>query len=222
MAQAQMGVLGDDFPGDSAVFSGIPLADREALVSELCSHVCSCSKGEAFRHAGDVLDCYPVVISGRVRATMPQGGQDRIVATFGPGESFAEAVPRTLKRCPVDIWAVEDTTVLCIPASELDSCKNPWAVTLRANLTGELSKKVGVLSQTLAVLSEPRLSDRILAHLETLPHNADGSITVPYGRSEWAGVLRVADKSLIRELRSMQEAGVLEVDGRTIRILGRQ
>lgn len=204
---------------DTPLLAGIPADAREGLLEELGAFELSCRKGDSFRRAGDEMDCFPVVVRGRVQATMPRDGQDCIVATFGEGESFAEAVPLTLKRCPVDMRALEDTRVLCIPAGQLAACENSWAAMLRANIAIEMSKKVSVLSQTLAVLGERRLSDRVLAHLRTLPAADDGSVTVPYGRREWAGVLRVAEKSLTRELKHMQEAGLITVKGRRVTIL---
>ena len=92
-------------------------------------------------------------------------------------------------------------------------------VLLCENLSTEMSKKIGVLTQTLSVVGEPRLSDRIMAHLRTLPQDADGRVEVPMNRQEWATYLRAADKSLIRELSTLQKEGVLEVDGRFIRVL---
>lgn len=176
-------------------------------------------EGQLLRRAGDKLDFYPVVIEGSVLSTMPQGGQDRPVAQFGPGESFAEAVPATLKHTPVNICAQEPTRILCIPAKQLETCTNPHAFLVRENLSAEMSKKIGVLTKTLSVVGEPRLSDRILAYLRTLPVDADGRVEIPVNRQEWASYLRVADKSLIRELRAMQNDGLLEVDGRHIRVL---
>ena len=82
-----------------------------------------------------------------------------------------------------------------------------------------MSKKIGVLTRTLSVVGEPRLSDRIMAYLRTLPQDADGRVEVPMNRQEWATYLRAADKSLIRELSTLQKEGVLEVDGRFIRVL---
>ncbi|WP_294382033.1 Crp/Fnr family transcriptional regulator [uncultured Senegalimassilia sp.] len=150
---------------------------------------------------------------------MPQGGQDRPVAQFGSGESFAEAVAATLKHTPVNIRALESTSILCIPAKQLESCTSPHAFLLRENLSTEMSKKIGVLTQTLSVVGEPRLSDRIMAYLRTLPQDADGRVEVPMNRQEWATYLRAADKSLIRELSTLQKEGILEVDGRFIRVL---
>ena len=188
----------------SAVFEGIPVKDLRDLLREIDSRIIELSEGQLLRRAGDRMDFYPVVVSGIVQASMPQGGQDRPVAQFGSGESFAEAVP---------------ASILCIPAKQLESCTSPHAFLLRENLSTEMSKKIGVLTQTLSVVGEPRLSDRIMAYLRTLPQDADGRVEVPMSRQEWATYLRAADKSLIRELSTLQKEGVLEVDGRFIRVL---
>ena len=203
----------------SAVFEGIPVKDLRDLLREIDSRIIELSEGQLLRRAGDCMDFYPVVVSGIVQASMPQGGQDRPVAQFGSGESFAEAVPATLKHTPVNIRALEPTSILCIPAKQLESCTSPHAFLLRENLSTEMSKKIGVLTQTLSVVGEPRLSDRIMAYLRTLPQDADGRVEVPMNRQEWATYLRAADKSLIRELSTLQKEGVLEVDGRFIRVL---
>lgn len=203
----------------SPVFCGISQKDRFELLKEIDARIVELGEGQLLRRAGDKLDFYPVVIEGSVLSTMPQGGQDRPVAQFGPGESFAEAVPVTLKHTPVNICAQEPTRILCIPAKQLETCTNPHAFLVRENLSAEMSKKIGVLTKTLSVVGEPRLSDRILAYLRMLPVDADGRVEIPMNRQEWASYLRVADKSLIRELRAMQNDGLLEVDGRRIRVL---
>ncbi len=203
----------------SPVFQGVPEADCLNLLKELHASVMAISQGQLLRRTGDALAFYPVVIEGRVRATMPQGGQDREIAQFAAGDSFAEAVPRTLKHSSVNICAMQPTRVLCIPADELEKCTSSHAFVLQANLSTEMSKKIGLLSQALSVVGEPRLSDCILAYLRNLPVDADGFVTVPMSRQEWAVYLRVADKSLSRELRAMQEAGQLQVDGRRIRLM---
>lgn len=203
----------------SAVFEGIPVKDLRDLLREIDARVMELSEGQLLRRAGDCMDFYPVVVSGIVQASMPQGGQDRPVAQFSSGESFAEAVPATLKHTPVNIRALEPTSILRIPAKQLESCTSPHAFLLRENLSTEMSKKIGVLTQTLSVVGEPRLSDRIMAYLRTLPQDADGRVEVPMNRQEWATYLRAADKSLIRELSTLQKEGVLEVDGRFIRVL---
>lgn len=210
-----------DVMATSPVFRGVVCDESLAqLLESMGAIVRSWCEGAAIRRAGDELDFYPVVLTGEVRATMLQGGEWREVARFSPGDSFAEAVPAAIRRCPVDIWAVKDVRVLAVPAGGLSASADARATAMRDNLAREMSKKVAVLSRSLMVLGEPRLSDRILAYLRTLPRRSDDSVFVPLSRKEWASYLRVGDKSLIRELRNMQEAGVLSVDGRRIVVLG--
>ena len=75
------------------------------------------------------------------------------------------------------------------------------------------------LHAAIAWLDRLRFTEGDLAYLRTLPVDADGRVEIPVNRQEWASYLRVADKSLIRELRAMQNDGLLEVDGRHIRVL---
>lgn len=204
---------------NSPVFKSIPASSREELLKEVDARTKTLDEGMILCRAGDSLSYYPIVISGRVQASMPQGGQDRVVCEFGPGESFAEAVPHTLKHSPVNIRAIEPSRVLCIPAKQLEKTTSPHAFVLRENLSVEMSKKIGVLSKTLSVVGEPRLTDRVLAYLHTLAPDEEGLVTVPFSRAEWATYLRVAEKSLIRELRAMQENGLIEVNGHKVRII---
>ena len=208
-----------DLLSESRVFSGIPRGEIAGLLDDLKTQMLVCQAGGSIRGAGDALDFYPVILSGSVRATLLQGGENREVARFAPGESFAEAVPAAIRRCPVDIWALEKTVILCISAERLEGSESAWAAKMRDNLAKEMSRKVVHLSQNLRVLGEPRLCDRILAYLRTLPQNDDGVVTVPLSRKDWASYLRVSDKSLIRELRMLADDGVLEVEGRRVRIL---
>ncbi len=216
-----MGIAWEDVKllRNSPVFNEIPVHERDELLDELNARVRVLEKGRMLCRAGESLDFFPVVLEGRVQASMPQGGCDREVSTFGPGESFAEAVPHTLKHSPVNIRALERTRLLCIPASGLDKSSNPYVYVLRENLSNEMSKKIGKLTQTLSVVGEPRLRDRVLAHLRTLPTDSQGWMEIQHSRSAWAAYLRVAEKSLIRELSALQQEGVIEVDGHRIRFL---
>ena len=204
---------------NSPVFNGIDIKDIGPLLESLGAVTRVYEAGSYIKRKGDVLDFYPFIVSGRVSALMPDGGQEHYVSEFTSGDSFAEAIPSAIRFSPVNMLVKEKTMLVCIPAARLDASTEPAAEILRMNLKGELAKKMDVLIKALRVLSEPKLSDRVIAYLQTLPDNANGSKTIPFSRSEWAGYLRVADKSLIRELRKMQSEGLIEVNGRTITLL---
>ncbi|MFR2030514.1 MAG: helix-turn-helix domain-containing protein [Collinsella sp.] len=92
---------------------------------------------------------------------------------------------------------------------------------LYANVMGEMSKKVKTLTAKLALLSEPRLRKRIALYLRRLPEDKDGYVIIPYSRKALAEYLAVNDKALLRELRRMIEEGVLEGEGRRLKLTSR-
>ncbi len=203
----------------SPVFKGVPASHVKDVISELgCPNRRFVGQDYVAR-AGDVLRSYPVLIAGVIEARLPKADGYTIVGRFGPGESFAEAVPTTLKFSPVDIVCIEKSLVVFIPADRLEQSDGNDCLRVRANIMAEMSKKISELSYKLTLFAEPRLRNRLLMYLQTLDSNGTGEVTLEYNRKELASYLGVNDKALSRELRRMQDEGVLEVSGKYIRIL---
>ncbi|WP_421572364.1 Crp/Fnr family transcriptional regulator [Slackia exigua] len=201
-------------------FEGIAPENVDALLDDLGAYEKRYSKGETIRNPGDEMNCFPLVLSGGVRATLVQGDRRQIVAWFGEGETFAEAVPVSLGRCPVEISAVEDALVLFIPAAALRlHADKPDAARLSVNLMQSMSQKVAGLSAKLGLMSEPRAADRIMGYLRTLPKRADGTVLLPLKYKELAEYLGLNKTSLSRAVRTMEDDGFIATDGRVIRIL---
>lgn len=203
----------------SPVFAGIPEKEIEALLVAVGAYERPYGADEVIRSVGDELKSYPVVLEGVVQAALPRDGALQIVARFGPGDSFAEAVPTSLKRSPVQITALDQCRILMIPAANLTTSGSPWAAQLVANLMGEMSKKIEGLSKKLRLLGEPKLRRRLLMYLADLPVDEDGWVTLPFKYRELAEFLGVTKASFSRELQRMQEEGILQADRRARRML---
>ena len=203
----------------SPAFSGIDPGAIGPLLDTLGAFERGYEKGEVIRHPGDKMEAFPIVLAGSVRATLVQGDRRQIVSWFDAGEPFAEAVPTSLGRCPVEIAATRPSRVLFIPASALSSCKDPEALMLRSNLMVSMSQKVAGLSSKLGLLSEPRLADRVLGYVRTLPSRPDGTVLLPLKYKELAEYLGVNKASLSRTIRVMEDEGIIEAKGRVIKVL---
>lgn len=211
--------LDPDLVARSPVFAGIPPDAFPELLVALGATVRRFADGDAVCRTGESMAFFPVVLAGGVRATLFQEEENRAVASFGPGASFAEAVAASVGFCPVDVWAEGPTTVLCLPAASFSDCPDPRAATLHANIMQQMSLKVMTLARNIAVLGEPRLQQRIVAYLNTLPHDEDGYATLPFTQREWASYLRVDEKTLSRKLKEMRADGLIELDRRRARVL---
>ncbi len=202
----------------SPAFKGVPEGHIKGVILELGCSACSYVGQDFVAHAGDVLRKYPVLVAGVIEARLPRAGGYTIVGRFGPGDSFAEAVPTTLMHSPVDIVCIEESLVVFIPAARLEQSDSSDCLRVRANIMAEMSKKISELSYKLTLFAEPRLRNRLLMYLESLDTEGTGRIELPYNRKELASYLGVNDKALSRELHRLQDDGRLTVRGRHIEL----
>lgn len=203
----------------SAVFSGFAIANIDKVLIEAEAYELSFREGEFVRRQGDSLDFYPIVVAGVVQAEMPRDSGPMIVERFVAGESFAEAIPQGMGTCPVNIVASEDVRLVAIPAANVNSGEGPLFEKLSQNIAVEMTKKVGRLTAKLSMLSETRLRPRLMKYLKTLPTRDDGSYILPERRREMAAEMGVHEKALLRELRLLQDEGVISLDGRRLDLL---
>lgn len=205
--------------GRFPAFDGIPAAEHEPLLERVRAFDHEYRQGESVVRVGDRLSFFPIVLSGSVQATMPRGDNLQIVERFGPGESFAEAIVISEGESSVEIEAIGRTRLLLLHRDRLRMEGDPAATRLHANLVREMSKKLLHLSERLTLLVEPRLRRRILMSLAALPAAPDGRRSLPFSRKEWADYVGANAKALLRELRRMQDDGVIELGRTTARIL---
>lgn len=203
----------------SPAFKGLTPERIEKILVELSARRRTYDAGNYLAHQGEALDKFPIVLSGVVEASIPSADHPQIVGRFGVGDSFAEAVPTTLKVSPVEIKIIEPAEILFIPAGRLLETTVPDGVLVRANIMAEMSKKIAELSIKLTLLAEPRLRRRIELYFRSLVAGENGWITLRYNRRELASFLGVNDKALTRELRRMQDEGYIELSGRKVHVL---
>lgn len=203
----------------SAVFDGFARENIDKVLIECEAHELSFLEGEFIRRQGEALDFYPIVISGTVQAEMPRDSGPMIVARFGAGEAFAEAIPLGMGICPVNIVAHDDVRLVALPAANVAAGEGPLFEGLSQNLSDEMTKKVGRLAEKLSMLSETRIRARLAKYLRTLPTREDGSFVLLETRREMAAEMGVHEKALLRELRLLQDEGAIALDGRRLVIL---
>lgn len=101
----------------------------------------------------------------------------------------------------------------------LDHGGDPDVVRVMANLLMEISAKFANLNRKNHLLTEPRLRNRLLICFNGLTPAPNGIRIMPFGQKELAQYLNVNRSALNRELSRMKEEGVIEMDGRAVRIL---
>lgn len=124
------------------------------------------------------------------------------------------------QRSCVEIRTLTPTRVLFLPAERiLDHGGDPDGVRVMANLLMEISAKFANLNRKNHPLTEPRLRNRLLICFNGLTPAPNGVRIMPFGQKELVQYLNVNRSALNRELSRMKEEGVIEMDGRAVRIL---
>lgn len=96
---------------------------------------------------------------------------------------------------------------------------SPIRTLLAENLIKSLAKKNLILNQKVRILSQKSLRDRVYIYLASLPKDKGGYVKNPFTQTALAEYLGVNRSALSRELGRMQNEGVLEVEGRKMRIV---
>lgn len=150
------------------------------------------------------------------------GQRNRITTISQPGELFGE-VFLFLNKQEYDNYAVavSPSKVLQMPREYLfHSCgKNcDYHTLLISNMLSVLAQKAYYLNQKLQIMASPTLRQKI-SKILLQNASADGTVALHMNREELADFLNTARPSLSRELMKMQTDGLLQIDGKRIRVL---
>lgn len=206
------------------LFSGLPEGSYEETLRFLDARVRSFQKSEIILNIGDPFRYAVFMLEGTldvsfISESLDQISMNQFHAFSLIGESFA-----LIKgfRSPMQLTAVTDCTILFLDlqplvAQPVQSCTAKERLT--ANLLITLSGQNIFLSQKVRIFGQKALRDRIRVYLRSMPVNAEGFITVPFSKTTLAEYLGVNRSALSRELSHLEEEGMLELDGRRIRVL---
>ena len=181
-------------------------------------------KGTIIFHDGDTPHSLYILLEGEVHILKDtySGRQIFISEIDRPGDMFGE-VYEVLKR-PYDMYVRAVTKVKLLEVSShlftLDLGETPRrsALIVQRNLMRIFAGKAYAMHTKLKILASGTLREKIVRYL--LPHiGKKGQITLTASREFIAAYLAVSRPSLSRELSAMQREGIIEAEGRTIRIL---
>jgi CRP-like cAMP-binding protein len=201
------------------LFEGLPREQIEDLVMIVADQVFR--KGETIFSEGEDGNGFYVVITGRVKIfKLSSEGKEQILHFFGPGEPFGEVPVFTGQHFPAHAEAMEESRVFFFPRkSFVDLIKrNP---SLALNMLAVLSKRLRRFAALVDDLSLKEVPGRLAAHLLYLSAQNKGSreLDLTITKAQLASLLGTIPETLSRILGKLSSQGLIETDGRRIRIL---
>ncbi len=209
----------------SRLLADLPLFQqlRDDEISHLAagSREIRLTKGQILFQKGALLEGFYVVAAGQIKlAFSSPAGQEKVVSIVDPGHSFGEAVLFMERPCPVFAQALADSRLLFIARQGLFEAIDRDRAFARRMLAG-LSMRLHGLIQDVEGYSLHSATQRVIGFLLQLAGTASeprAECTLPASKQIIASRLNLTPETLSRVLHSLNEAGLIEVQGKHIAI----
>ncbi|HXZ93937.1 MAG TPA: Crp/Fnr family transcriptional regulator [Burkholderiales bacterium] len=210
------------FLANLPMFSEMSTAELDRIAAgTLSMHA---AKGETIVHTGDPCTGFHVVVYGQVKLgfASPQG-VEKVVEIIRPGQTFGEALMFLDKPYIVYAQALADSMLLHVSKQTVldELARDPQFA--RRMLSG-LSRRLHGLVRDVEAYTLRSGAERVIGYLlaeMAEPAGGGGGIEVNLtpGKSVIASRLNMTPEHFSRILHELAESGLIEVSGRTVRVL---
>jgi CRP-like cAMP-binding protein len=176
-------------------------------------------KGEVLFSAQDEASGFYYVEKGEIRIfKMDEQGREVEVVRLGTGDFLGEAIVFVSPAYPVFAQAVQDSEVLFFAKKKVSQAmsKNPGIAMYFVEL---LARKCVVLSNKIESLGLRTVRQRLIRYLlSRCSGDRQCLVELNIKKGELAKILGTISETLSRNLKHMQEEGLIEVEGNKVAI----
>ena len=206
---------------NSTLFQGVEANVLRGYLEETPHHIQCYDKEETIFHLMDPALRIGIILEGRVEAqkSFPNGSQVN-VSVRGPGEMIGPAaVFSKSQRYPCDIVALEPATLMMLRKEDLLSLMQK-DVKILQNFTTEIASATYMLQQRLELLSYSGIAQKAAFWLlMQVRQTGKTAVQIPDSMSRWAMIMNVSRPSLHREMKKLEEEGIIRYERKNIYVL---
>jgi CRP-like cAMP-binding protein len=206
------------------LFGDLSNAQRQRLVAGCSLH--PFGRGEPVFASGDECQAFYVVVTGKVRLYVATpNGQEKVIELIDPSHSFAEAFMFLDKPYMVNAQALEDSLLLRVAKQVVvgEIQRDPH---LAMNMLAGISRRLHGLVRDVAGYTlqsgQQRLIGYLLRDIEpdcAVATGATLTVDLSASKATIASRLSLTPEYFSRVLHELQQAGLIEICKREIRIL---
>jgi len=180
-------------------------------------------RGEIIFSEGDEGNGFYVVVEGTVKVfKLSVEGKEQILHIFGPLEPFGEVPVFAGQDFPAHAEAIAESRLFFFPRDAFTNLieQNP---SLALNMLAVLSMRLRQFTVQVEHLSLKEVPGRLAAYLLYLSDKKDAerSVDLDISKQQLASLLGTISETLSRILARMTRQGLIEVEGRRIKIMDR-
>ena len=208
----------------SILFKGVSAIELREELERTPHHIQCYDKEETIFHMMEDATRIGIVLEGRAQAqkAFPNGSQVN-VSVRGAGELIGPAaVFSNSRRYPCDVVALEPVTVMMFRREDLLGLLQKNILILE-NLMTEIASATYLLQQRLELLSYNGIAQKAAFWLlMQARQTGKDTVKIPDSVSKWAMVMNVSRPSLHRELKKLEDEGIISYSHPKIQILERE
>ena len=205
----------------STLFRGVPAQELRNVLENTPHHIQCYDKEETIFHMMETAERIGIVLEGRVQAqkAFPNGSQIN-VSVRGAGELIGPAaVFSNSRRYPCDVVALEPVTVMMFRRFDMLSLMQKNVLILE-NLMTEIASATYMLQQRLELMSYNGIAQKAAFWLlMQARQSGKDSVRIPDSVSKWAMTMNVSRPSLHREMKKLEEEGIISYSSGVVKIL---
>lgn len=205
----------------SVLFAGLDGAELDAALAFMHARKRTFARGEFVQRIGEPVSHAGVVLSGGLVGSFNTAGYNEVaLGKFDPGDTFAVTfAAAACEESPIQLVAQGSTTVLlvdlgCIGAGTGEGVE----MKLARNLISMLVRQNMHLNRRVRVLGQDSIRNRVITYLGECPTDEGGFARIGLSQTDLAKYLGVNRSALSRELGRMRADGIIEADGRRMRL----
>jgi CRP-like cAMP-binding protein len=205
----------------TALFRGVDLDTLERILGGASVPVRDFPKGSLLLLAGCSYDSLWVLLAGSVSADMQGwGGKTVRIETIAAPEPIATALLFAPEPAlPVTVRALEEARAAAIPREEVVSLCQA-SRTFLGNYLRDSGSRIASFSERFRLLQFATLRERLADWLlRQAAKSRSDSVTLPASKEKLAEVFGVTRPSLSRGIGELARDGLIDSEGRVLRIL---
>ena len=206
------------------LFGDLSPAQRQRLVAGCALQ--PFVRGESVFLVGDTCQAFYVVVTGKVKLFVAApSGQEKVIELIEPSHSFAEAFMFLDKACMVNAQALADSLLLRVskPVVVGEIQRDPQlAMNMLAGISRRLHGLIRDVEGYTLRSGMQRLIGYLLRHIETDRQGgpaAPVTVALSASKATIASRLSLTPEYFSRVLHELEEAGLIAIHKREIRIL---
>ncbi len=205
----------------SGLFSGLPENELNGIIQITIEK--KFGRGESVFFEGDDGTGFYMVKEGKVKIyKMSLAGKEHILHIFGPGEPFGEVPVFHGLPYPASAETLAKSTLLFFPREQFIRLVHETP-SIALNMLAVLSMRLRRFSSQIENLSLKEVPARLAGYLLYLSEEQGNSevVKLEISKGQLASLLGTIPETLSRIFSKMSDEGLLQVEGRKIRLLDR-